>query len=267
MSKRFTETAKWEDPWFRALSPTHKALWQWLLDKCDCAGVLAEVDWPLASFQIGAEVTAKDLAAFAERVEHHGKRLWVRKFVSFQYGSDLNDRNPAHRGVLKALKSANIDPSMPPQNPQGPAKDLQRGLQALKDKDKDKDKDVCTEGVQGEPKPEPKPKPERQRNPLFDALAEATDGAPGQLTKAAARAVGVALAEIRRVCPELTPVEITRRAEHYRSHFRDATLTASALAKHWARCDRPLNGSAPDRRQLESDQTIDELRTRHGGTF
>jgi hypothetical protein len=33
------------------------------------------------------------------------------------------------------------------------------------------------------------------------------------------------------------------------------------------RCDAPLNGSAPDRRQLESDQTIDELRTRHGGTF
>lgn len=80
-------------------------------------------------------------------------------------------------------------------------------------------------------------KTERKSNPLFDALAFETDGDPSKLTQQTARAVGVALSAIKRVCEDLSPQEITRRANNYRLHFRDATLTASALSKHWARCD------------------------------
>jgi hypothetical protein len=86
--------------------------------------------------------------------------------------------------------------------------------------------------------PEPPPKP-RERNPLFDALAACDGSDPRQLTKSAARAVGVALAEIRRVCPGLTPEEIARRAGNYRLHMPDVTLSASALAKWWAKCASP----------------------------
>lgn len=78
-----------------------------------------------------------------------------------------------------------------------------------------------------------KPKP---RNPLFDALARACGSEPSQLTNGAARTVGVALAEIRAVFPNVTPDEIGRRADAYRRLMPTATLTESALAKHWARC-------------------------------
>jgi hypothetical protein len=77
----------------------------------------------------------------------------------------------------------------------------------------------------------------RERNPLFDALAMATDGDPLQMTARQCRAVGVALAEIRKVCPELTVAELTRRAANYKLHMPHATLTANALASHWSRCD------------------------------
>ncbi len=84
----------------------------------------------------------------------------------------------------------------------------------------------------------------RPRNPLFDALAVATDGDPFQLTADTSRAVGVALSKIQKVTPSLTADEIKRRAANYRDHFRDAALTAPALAKHWARCDQSKNGAS-----------------------
>ena len=80
--------------------------------------------------------------------------------------------------------------------------------------------------------PEPRP-----RNTLLDALACATGSNPLQVPASAWGAFCKALAEIRAVCPNLTSQEIKRRAANYRSHMRDATLTATALAKHWAKCE------------------------------
>lgn len=53
--KRFTETTKWDDPWFRKLTPAAKLLWQWMLDHCDGAGVI-DPDLELASFQTGCSI-------------------------------------------------------------------------------------------------------------------------------------------------------------------------------------------------------------------
>ena len=139
MSKRFTETAKWSDPWFRSLSTRHKALWQWLLDNCDCAGVLGEIDWGLVSFQIGESCSIDDMVAFTDRVEPCGKGWWVTKFVVFQVGQIEEDTlSKPHRGVLKALAKASIPLERAMQTLTKP---LPKGFQTLKDKDKDKDKD------------------------------------------------------------------------------------------------------------------------------
>lgn len=97
--------------------------------------------------------------------------------------------------------------------------------------------------LSGESDPKPKAKVPRQPNPCFDALAELDGGL--KLTKRAAAAVGTALAEIRAASPGVTPDEIQRRAGNLTMHFPGATVTASSLAKHWARADaapRALNG-------------------------
>ena len=108
MSKRFTETSKWENPWFRKLSPRLKCLWQFFCDRCDQAGVL-DVDWDLASFQIGEKVSAKDVTAFAGRVQvlKSGK-VWVLSFIDFQYGQ-LSETCPAHKPVLRTIKKHSSD--------------------------------------------------------------------------------------------------------------------------------------------------------------
>jgi len=52
MVKRFTETTKWLDPWFRKLPAKVKIFWMYLIDSCDNAGFWI-VDFELASFLIG----------------------------------------------------------------------------------------------------------------------------------------------------------------------------------------------------------------------
>ena len=120
-------------------------------------------------------------------------------------------------------------------------------------------------GVEPESMPPPKPKAHRERNPLFDALAE-LDGGADNLTGAAAGAVGKALSEMMKASPDLTPDEIGRRAGTLILHFPNATATASSLAKHWARCAkppevRPVNGYAT-RQQIE---VLEEQVRRHPG--
>lgn len=105
--KRFTETAKWEDPWYRRLAPELKLLWQWLLDSCDHAGVI-EVDLELASFQIGIQYPLDTLSKFGERVQKLdcGKHF-IPKFIPFQYGEISKDCR-AHRPVFQSLEKHEV---------------------------------------------------------------------------------------------------------------------------------------------------------------
>ena len=156
MSKRFTETNKWSDPWFRTLSIREKALWSWMCDNCDVAGVLNEIDWGLLSFQIGDTFTEKDLENFKSRVEPCGKGFWIKSFVAFQSGYISQDTKSApHRGILKALNRSGITLEKAMDGVAKPFQCLSEGLAnpseslsiplekailSLKDKDKDKDK-------------------------------------------------------------------------------------------------------------------------------
>jgi len=100
--KRFTETGKWDGTWFRKLKPVQKCLWLYLADRCDQAGVI-ENDLALASFLIGEPLTVADIAALADNVTvlPNGK-LWLPKFVRFQYGILSRDCKP-HNAVFAAL--------------------------------------------------------------------------------------------------------------------------------------------------------------------
>jgi len=79
----------------------------------------------------------------------------------------------------------------------------------------------------------------KPRNPLHDALAEIEGSNPLELTERRARTIGVALAEIKRATPDVTPDELRRRAGIYPQVMPAGTsLTAPALATHWARCGK-----------------------------
>jgi hypothetical protein len=117
-----------------------------------------------------------------------------------------------------------------------------------KDNDKDKENDKITLGDKPPlseppklPKNHKKVKPAknpRPRNLVMDALG-ALEGDIYQIPNATWKKIGKALKTIREVAPDVTPEEINKRAENYQSHFKDAMLTSTALASHWARCEKP----------------------------
>lgn len=148
MAKRFTETDKWRDTWFRKLTPAYKLAWVYLLDNCDHAGVI-DLDEEMAEFQIGDTV---DWSAFIEAslgrvVLLDNGRLWLTGFIAYQYGV-LSPTCPAHGPVFRSVEKNSIPM-------EGYPKGIQRVSSTLKDKDKDKDKDKGkdTEGGVGETKP------------------------------------------------------------------------------------------------------------------
>lgn len=124
MTKRFTATEKWDDPWFHSLDDKHRQAWLFLLDKCNHAGIW-NVNMPLMEFHLGAK---PKIEAFGGKVVAIGQEKWfIPKFIDFQYGT-LNPENRAHASVLSILEK------------EGAYKVLGRSLQGRKDKDKDKDK-------------------------------------------------------------------------------------------------------------------------------
>lgn len=102
--KRFTDTEKWRDPWYRELPPRIKCLWQFFCDTCDHAGVF-QIDWKLASFEIGERVTEKDMQFFGDRIQllPTGRYL-IRKFIPFQSGN-ISDSCPAHKAIIKLVEN------------------------------------------------------------------------------------------------------------------------------------------------------------------
>lgn len=107
--KRFTETLKWGDPWFRKLTPAAKLLFLWMVDNCDNAGVI-ELDFEMAEFQIGGKISESNLAELNDRVERlpNGKHRVV-KFVTFQFGNNLQPKSNLHASVIKLIETHGLN--------------------------------------------------------------------------------------------------------------------------------------------------------------
>lgn len=105
MVKRFSETTKWDDPWYRKLDAKHKCIWQFLCDRCDNAGVWKK-DYDLASFLIGENFEEKDLESLnngKERIMITKEHLILKDFLKFQIVDMHSDREV--KGLTNLQKS------------------------------------------------------------------------------------------------------------------------------------------------------------------
>ena len=127
--KRFTETEKWRDPWFRKLSAGAKLAFLYIIDNCDNAGVWT-ADKELADFSIGMEIPwMKVLEAFGERVSVLPSGDWlIVRFVEFQFGKLSKDCKP-HLQVIRLIENHRVSKGYP------------KGFGTLEDKEEDKEKD------------------------------------------------------------------------------------------------------------------------------
>lgn len=133
MAKRFTESSKWQDSWFRKLKSEHKLFWIFILDNCDNAG-LWEYDLELASFYVDAELNEKEInEIFKGRVVLINGKWFIPKFIEFQYGK-LNENSKPHLSVINKLKKYDlIDENNEIIIPL--IKGMGKGIHTLKDKD------------------------------------------------------------------------------------------------------------------------------------
>ena len=127
MSRRLFDTLKFDDPWYRNLTPVQKCFWEFLLSKCDIAGIW-KVDFPSASWHVGAEINASILDHFSDRIKIiNGGGVWyIEKFILFQQKlsrvKDLNPNNKCHLGILRILAQRGLV------KPTAPIKGLGRGI-------------------------------------------------------------------------------------------------------------------------------------------
>jgi uncharacterized phage protein (TIGR02220 family) len=130
--KRFTDTDKWRDPWFRKLSAGAKLAFLFIVDNCDNAGVW-DADMELANFSIGMEIPwEKVRESLGERLEVLKSGKWhLKKFVNFQCG-ELSEECKPHAAVIRLLNKHGI---------QRASKEYPKGIHTLKEKDQDKDKE------------------------------------------------------------------------------------------------------------------------------
>jgi hypothetical protein len=117
--KRFTETTKWNDPWFMDLPVKYKAFWFYICDQCDSAGVW-EPNIRLAVSQIGEPLELSEiLRVFADRIEQLSDgKLWVTKFIQFQFGILSPDCKP-HIHIIKRLTSLGLSERVSKGYPKG----------------------------------------------------------------------------------------------------------------------------------------------------
>lgn len=126
--KRFTETDKWRDPWFRKLSAGAKLAFYYIVENCDNSGVWTP-DKELADFSIGMAIPwDKVLEAFGDRIQILSNGDWlIKKFVQFQYG-ELSETCKPHLQVIRLIQKHTLSKGYP------------KSSETLEETDKDKDK-------------------------------------------------------------------------------------------------------------------------------
>lgn len=141
MAKRFTDTEKFNDVWYRKLPLLQKVIWEYLLAECNHAGIFENFDLEMMSFKIGETVTTEDLEFFKDRIVFlNSETIFIPKFIDFQYGK-LNPVVKVHASVIKELEkhsidSVNIEYSYPMDRV---SKDYNKTIDSIKDKNNNKD--------------------------------------------------------------------------------------------------------------------------------
>lgn len=100
------------------------------------------------------------------------------------------------------------------------------------------------------------PKTARKPDPLFDAVTEACGMDPSQLTDSSRGALNKSLAMLRGVGAD--PAEVPLRASNWESVFPQATLTPTALAKHWPQLEKARAPSGRSDRFVEMAQSLND---------
>jgi hypothetical protein len=104
VSKRFSESTRWDDPWYRGLKPILKNFWDFLCMRPDAAGVW-KPDWEDVKFRIGGKINPNEalekLNEGKNRIHVLNNGYWqILGWVQFQFGENLNEKIGQHKASI-----------------------------------------------------------------------------------------------------------------------------------------------------------------------
>ena len=229
--KRLKDTGIWQESWFMNFSLDAKLAWFFIDDNCDNAGVWSP-NFELMRFCTRRDINIVVREEFGDRMEvlPSGK-WWMHDFITTQCG-ELSTKCPPHNAVIATLKKHGI----PVPNSyimiagEMPLRKSRRAQKPPEDKEPlfNQHKIASTAAAAA------KPKVERERDLCFEALCELQGSDYKRLTASERGKLNAALKEIRAALPEVTAQIIGKAAIAYRRKYRDAALTAPAIASHWS---------------------------------
>lgn len=115
MAKRYFDSGKFDDPFYRKLSPELKCTYDYLQSKCNYAGVL-DIDIDDVNFKVGCQnityelikETFKDKFIILDECKDKLK-IFMPRFIWWQYKNELMASNKVHRHVYELLKLEGIN--------------------------------------------------------------------------------------------------------------------------------------------------------------
>jgi uncharacterized phage protein (TIGR02220 family) len=102
--RRFTDTCKWDDLWFRALTGIEKLVFFYVIDRCNNAGFWERDDESLAFHTRLSPAHIEGAWKGLNRglLEASGW-VWVRRFLRHQKNENLSIDNPAHKQIISLI--------------------------------------------------------------------------------------------------------------------------------------------------------------------
>ena len=108
MSRRFTDTEKWDDPWYSELDKEGKLLYNYLNDKCSHAGIW-KPNFKHMKFYCDSERADNEIIElFSDRVYKFDDKWLLPKFLRYQYPRGLQSNKPAIISVCRELNYYNL---------------------------------------------------------------------------------------------------------------------------------------------------------------
>lgn len=110
MAKRFTDTLKWKNSWFKDLCPHAKLVWVFLCDDCDHSGVWIS-DFEVMAIRTGVKVDeVKFKEWFGQKViKFDGNKFFIPSFFEFQYGSSKEGFRAKQSALASLQKYGLVD--------------------------------------------------------------------------------------------------------------------------------------------------------------
>ncbi len=118
MAKRMFDSGKFDDPFYRKLPAVYKCVYEYLQSKCNYAGVL-NIDIDDLNYRIPAKLTLEDIKNVfkdkfipLEEKTENGKivelKIFLPRFIYWQYRNELTPHNSVHRSVYGVFKDEGI---------------------------------------------------------------------------------------------------------------------------------------------------------------